>query len=121
MQVDILWRPAIIQFSHSVLVLHNSILLYTNKNISMQCEHMSEQLLHKIRLVFVTRTYNLSRREGLPDRLRDRQAKHRVNLITSMRFRTWELSVICTTETTDTVWERHDENTTTTQKNRQQK
>lgn len=79
----------------------------------MQCKDMSEQLLHKIRLVFVTRTYDLLR-QGLPDRLRDGQIKHRVNLITSMRFRTWELSVICTTETTHTVWERHDVSTTTT-------
>lgn len=78
----------------------------------MQCKDTSELLLHKIRLVFVTRTNDFSRQEGLPDMLRDGQIKHRVNLITSMRFRTWELSVICTTETTDTVWERHDENTT---------
>lgn len=33
-----------------------------------------------------------------------------------MRLRTWELSVICTTEITDTVWERQDNNTTTTLK-----
>lgn len=86
---------------------------YKHDEIGMQCKDMSETLLHKFRLVFVTSTYDLSRQEGLLDILRDGQIKHRVNLITSMRFRTWELSVICTTETTDTVWERHDENTTT--------
>lgn len=72
----------------------------------MQCKDVSEQLPHKIRLVFVTRTHDLSRQGGLPDRLRDGQVKHRVNVITSMRFRTWELSVICTTETTQTQFGR---------------
>lgn len=42
--------------------------------------------------------------EGLLDeRLEDEVRRHRANVITSMRFRTWELSVICTTDTTHTV------------------
>lgn len=39
--------------------------------IGMQCKDMSEELLSRIRLVFVTRTNNLSRQEGLPDTLGD--------------------------------------------------
>lgn len=81
----------------------------------MQCKDRSSLSTDR-QLVYVTGTYNQLRQEGLRDRLKDRQIKHRVNLITSMRFRTWELSVICITETTDTFWERQNGNTITTYK-----
>lgn len=61
---------------------------------------------HQIPVSICYWTHDLSRPQGLQDGLEDRH--QRVNLITSMRFRTWELSVICTTETTDTDWERQD-------------
>lgn len=79
----------------------------------MQCKDRSSLSTDR-QFVYVTGTYNQLRQEGLRDRLKDRQIKHRVNLITSMRFRTWELSVICITETTDTFWERQNGNTITT-------
>lgn len=36
------------------------------------------------------------------ERLEDEVRRHRAIVITSMRFRTWELSVICTTDATHT-------------------
>lgn len=78
----------------------------------MQCKEISDQSLRNIRLVLVLKGHICRDRQEdyQTDRLRDRRIKHRVNLITSMRFRTWELSVICTTETKDTVGERREHN-----------
>lgn len=76
----------------------------------MQCE----RLLSRIRLVLVTQ--KLDSRDDQTGYKTDakKEKTHSINVITSMRFQMWELSVIFATEITDTVWERREHNHTHT-------